>query len=141
MVDDDPPVVMPTERIVSAWTLPVQLLAAATAEAPGATKLVPGQRTTAALRPPPAPADIHRPHHAPERPHRTSRTCSVRPPPGPRPTTTPDAPPPRKPARRAPTPNCRPLEAGFYLDEDIAIGTLAVLGPLLADHAPTDPAP
>ncbi|GAA3294622.1 hypothetical protein GCM10020295_19560 [Streptomyces cinereospinus] len=29
------------------------------------------------------------------------------------------------------------LEAGFYLYEDITLGALAVLGPLLGDHAPT----
>jgi hypothetical protein len=30
-----------------------------------------------------------------------------------------------------------PLEAGFHLYEDITLGALTVLGPLLADHAPT----
>ncbi|MEU0257654.1 hypothetical protein ABZ299_35555 [Streptomyces sp. NPDC006184] len=32
-------------------------------------------------------------------------------------------------------------QARFYLFEDIALGVLAVLGPLLADHSPTDTAP
>ncbi|MFD7299527.1 MULTISPECIES: hypothetical protein [Streptomyces] len=140
MVDGDPPPVMPTERIVSACTLPVQLLAAATAEAPGATKLVPGQRTTAALDLPlrlltstarttllSAAQDLTdllgTPTPRAETDDDTGRTAAAET--GPEGT---DA-------------ELPPLEAGFYLYEDIAIGTLAVLGPLLADHAPTDPAP
>ncbi|MYR57044.1 hypothetical protein GTY54_12650 [Streptomyces sp. SID625] len=137
MVDGDPPPVMPTERIVSACTLPVQLFAAATQEAPGMTKLVPGQRTTAAL----------------DLPLRllatTARSTllgaaqdltdllgpSATPDDGAGYATDPE------PVTDDTVTELPPLEAGFYLYEDIALGALSVLGPLLADHAPTDPTP
>jgi hypothetical protein len=136
MVDGDPPPLMPTERIVSACALPVQLIAGATKEAPGVAKLVPGQRTTAAL----------------DLPLRllatTARTTLLGAAQdltdllGPRATPDDDAgyatdP---EPVTDETVTELPPLEAGFYLYEDIALGALAVLGPLLADHAPADPA-
>ncbi|MFG2354791.1 hypothetical protein [Streptomyces sp. NPDC048521] len=136
MVDGDPPPVMPAERIVSACTLPVQLLAAATEEAPGVTKLVPGQRTTAALDLPlrlltttarntllgaaQDLTDLLGPRAA----HDDDAGYATDP----------------EPVTEDTVAELPPLEAGFYLYEDIALGALSVLGPLLADHAPTDSA-
>ncbi|AIR99560.1 hypothetical protein [Streptomyces glaucescens] len=134
MVDGDPPPVMPTERIVSACTLPVQLIAAtAIEEAPGVTKLVPGQRTTAALDLPlrllattarstlagaaQDLTDLLAPRAAPD----DDVGYATDP----------------EPVTDDPVTELPPLEAGFYLYEDIALGALSVLGPLLADHAPT----
>ncbi|MES9520397.1 hypothetical protein [Streptomyces capoamus] len=138
MVDGDPPPLMSTERMVAACTLPVQLMAAAaTGEVPTVAKLVPGQRTTAALDLPlrllavtarstllgaaQDITDLLGPSTAPDDGdgHAT----------GPEPVTD-------DPGTELP-----PLEAGFYLYEDIVLGALSVLGPLLADHAPTDPVP
>lgn len=140
MVDGEPPSLMPAERIISACTLPVQWLAATAAEAPAAAKLIPGQRTAAALDlplrllattaraafqgaaqdltdllgPPMAQgeADNDPGHDA--------------------------APGAQAEGTEAELP---PLEAGFYLYEDIVLGALVVLGPLLADHAPADTPP
>ncbi|BCM68680.1 MULTISPECIES: hypothetical protein [Streptomyces] len=137
MVDGDPPPVMPAERIVSACALPVQLLAAATAEAPGAAKLVPGPRTAAAFDLPlrlltttarstflgaaQDLTDLLGPRAAPD----DDAGYATDP----------------EPVTDDTVTELPPLEAGFYLYEDIALGALAVLGPLLADHAPTDTAP
>ncbi|MEU3862039.1 hypothetical protein AB0F03_32545 [Streptomyces sp. NPDC028722] len=146
MVDGEPPPVLPTERIVSAATFPVQWLAAATSEAPAATRAVPGQRTAAAL----------------DLPLRllatTARTAflgaaqdltDLLGTPTPRPGAEDDTDPGPGPGPAQPTaPEPPPLEAGFYLYEDVILGTLTVLGPLLSDHAPSgsedvpsDPAP
>ncbi|MFH9661722.1 hypothetical protein ACH4NF_26945 [Streptomyces sp. NPDC017248] len=132
MVDGDPPPVLPTERIVSACTLPVQLLAAATEEASAATGAVPGQRTAAAFDLPlrllagtarttllGAAQDLTDLLGTPA--HRTGPDGD-----DPEDTT----------AAESTDPELPPLEAGFYLYEDIALGALAVLGPLLAGHAP-----
>ncbi|MFF5538149.1 hypothetical protein ACFY71_37855 [Streptomyces cinerochromogenes] len=136
MVDGDPPPLMSTERIVSACTLPVQLLAAATAEAPGAARLVPGQRTATAFDLPLRLLTT------------TARTTllgaaqdltDLLGAPTPRPGTEGDTPTPEPAAENPETP-LPPLEAGFYLYEDIALGALSVLGPLLAAHAPADSA-
>ncbi|MFI1167157.1 hypothetical protein ACH4UM_27055 [Streptomyces sp. NPDC020801] len=140
MVDGDPPPLMSAERVVSACSLPVQWLAAFTGQAPTATKLIPGQRTAAALDLPlrllattaraalqgaaqdltdllgtPAPQDKtdDDPGHA----------------------AAPDADP------EGTDDELPPLEAGFYLYEDIVLGALVVLGPLLAEHAPIATAP
>ncbi|WP_251095709.1 hypothetical protein [Streptomyces sp. Caat 7-52] len=134
MVDGGPPPVMATERIVSACTLPVQLIAAATEEAPGVAKLVPGQRTTAALDLPlrlltttarstllsaaQDLTDLLGPRAAPD----DDAGYATDP----------------EPVTDDTSTELPPLEAGFYLYEDIALGALSVLGPLLADHAPTD---
>ncbi|MFJ4524549.1 hypothetical protein ACIP4Y_26995 [Streptomyces sp. NPDC088810] len=139
MVDGDPPPVMPTERIVSACTLPVQLIAAATEEKPGATRLLPGQRTAAALDLPlrlltstarstllGAAQDFTDLLGTPAHQAGTDGEAGD--------TTGPESDPEGTEA------DLPPLEAGFYLYEDIALGVLAVLGPLLADHAPTDSA-
>ncbi|MFF8030981.1 MULTISPECIES: hypothetical protein [unclassified Streptomyces] len=137
MVDGDPPPLMPAERIRSACTLPVQWLAVATAEAPAATGSVPGRRTAAALDLPlrllaatartavlgaaqdltdllgtpvtEAGADDGSGHDV----------------------TGPEA------GAEGTDAELPPLEAGFYLYEDVILGALAVLGPLLADRAPT----
>ncbi|WP_030342525.1 hypothetical protein [Streptomyces sp. NRRL S-1022] len=139
MVDGAPPPVMPTERIVSACTLPVQLIAAATEEAPAAARLVPGQRTTAAFDLPlrlltstarsallGAAQDLTdllgTPAHPTGAGGDTAHIADT-------------APDPEGTEAELP-----PLEAGFYLYEDVVLGALAVLGPLLADHAPTDSA-
>ncbi|MEU5536431.1 hypothetical protein [Streptomyces sp. NPDC020362] len=135
MIDGDPPPLEPVEQIVSACTLPVQWLAATTAEAPAATKLIPGQRTAAALDLPlrllattaraafqgaakdltdllgtPAPQD--------EIDDDTGQAA---------------APGADVEGGDGELPS---LEAGFYLYEDVILGALVVLGPLLADHAP-----
>ncbi|MEW2620113.1 hypothetical protein [Streptomyces sp. NPDC048106] len=135
MVDGDPPPPMPADRIVAACTLPVQWLAATTAKAPVATKLVPGQRTAATLDlplrllattartallgaaldltdllGPPAGAEAD-----------DDAGYATGPGPGAEDTDT----------------ELPPLEAGFYLYEDIVLGALVVVGPLLGDHAPT----
>ncbi|WP_405807883.1 hypothetical protein OG729_22690 [Streptomyces sp. NBC_00210] len=140
MVHGAPPPLMSAERIISTCTLPVQWLAATTAEVPAATKLIPGQRTTAALELPlrllattaraalqgaaqdftdllgtPAPQD--------ETGNGTGHD------------TAPDT------DAEGSDDELPPLEAGFYLYEDIVLGALVVLGPLLADHAPTATAP
>ncbi|WP_405448615.1 hypothetical protein OG399_17695 [Streptomyces achromogenes] len=137
MVDGDPPPVMPTERIVAACTLPVQLIAATTAEeAPEVTKLVPGQRTTAALDLP------LRLLATTARSTLLGAAQDITDLLGPRATPDDDAgyatdP---GPVTDDTVTELPPLEAGFYLYEDIALGALSVLGPLLADHAPTDSA-
>jgi hypothetical protein len=135
MVDGDPPPVMPAERIVSTWALPVQMLATATAETPGATRLVPGQRAAAALDLPlrlltstarstllGAAQDLTDLLGTPASQADTDGEAGD--------TTAPVSDPQGAEAELP------PLEAGFYLYEDIALGVLAVLGPLLADHAP-----
>ncbi|MFF1283969.1 hypothetical protein ACFVY4_24910 [Streptomyces sp. NPDC058299] len=135
MVDGEPPPVLPTERIVSAASFPVQWLAAATSEAPAATRAVPGQRTAAAL----------------DLPLRllatTARTAflgaaqdltDLLGTPTPRTGAQDDTEPGPAPAQ-PPAPELPPLEAGFYLYEDIILGTLTVLGPLLSDHAASGP--
>ncbi|MFF0203224.1 hypothetical protein [Streptomyces sp. NPDC005017] len=135
MVDGDLPPVMPAERIVAACALPVQWLAAATADAPAAARLVPGQRTAAALDLPlrllattartaflGAAQDLTDLLGTPE-------AGSV---PGPPPA------PETESAAPAAEPELPALEAGFYLYEDIVLGSLTVLGPLLAEHAPAD---
>lgn len=137
MVDGEPPPLMSAERIVSACTLPVQWLAAATAEAPTAAKMIPGQRTAAALDLPlrllattaraalqgaandltdllgtPAAqgeADDDTQYDTAAEADADAEGTEAEPP---------------------------PLEAGFYLYEDIILGALVVLGPLLAEHAP-----
>lgn len=139
MVDGDPPPLVTAERIVSACTLPVQWLAAATAEAPTTMNPIPGQRTAAALDLPlrllattaraafqgaaedltdllgsPAPQD-----ETDDTDDDTGRA------------TAPDA------DTDGSDDELPPLEAGFYLYEDIILGALVVLGPLLADHVPT----
>ncbi|MEU2712191.1 hypothetical protein [Streptomyces sp. NPDC007205] len=143
MVDGEPPPLMPPERLVSACTLPVQWLAAATAEVPTAAKLVPGQRTAAALDLPlrllattarsalqgaaqdltdllgtPAPQDDggHHAGHATDLDFDDDSGTDADT------DSSDDALP--------------PLEAGFHLYEDVVLGALVVLGPLLADHAP-----
>ncbi|MFF8906229.1 hypothetical protein [Streptomyces olivaceoviridis] len=141
MVDGDPPPVMSTERIVAACTLPVQLIAAATVEAPVVTKLVPGQRTTAALDLPlrlltttarstllsaaQDLTDLLGPGADPDDDADDDAGYATDP----------------EPVTDDTGAELPPLEAGFYLYEDIALGALSVLGPLLADHAPTDPEP
>ncbi|MGW0882946.1 hypothetical protein [Streptomyces sp. NPDC002671] len=140
MVDGDPPPPASTERIVSACTLPVQWLAAATAEAPATTKLIPGQRTAAALDLPlrllattartaflGAAQDLTDLFGtpAPEAETEDDTGYATAPEDDPQGTET----------------ELPPLEAGFYLYEDVVLGALAVLGPLLADHAPTDATP
>ncbi|MEU3412691.1 MULTISPECIES: hypothetical protein [unclassified Streptomyces] len=139
MVDGDPPPVMSTERIVAACTLPVQLIAAATEETPVATKLVPGQRMTAALD---LPLRLLATSARGTLLNAAQDLTDLL---GPRPDPDPDddaghATGPEPVADDTVT-ELPPLEAGFYLYEDIALGVLSVLGPLLADHAPTEPAP
>ncbi|MET8450934.1 hypothetical protein [Streptomyces sp. NPDC005209] len=142
MVDGDPPPLVSTERIVSACTLPVQWLAAATAKAPAATKLIPGQRTAAALDLPlrllattartaflGAAQDLTDLLGTPA--PQTEADDDT----GYAPATGPEADP------RGTETELPPLQAGFYLYEDVVLGALAVLGPLLADHAPADAAP
>nr|WSY54156.1 hypothetical protein OG999_31220 [Streptomyces sp. NBC_00886] len=138
MIDGDPPPLEPLERIISACILPVQWLAATTAEDPAATKVIPGRRTAAALDLPvrllaataraafqgaaedltdllgtPAPQD--------EIDDDTGQVTA----PG---TDAEDA--------EDGDDELPPLEAGFYLYEDVILGALVVLGPLLAGHAP-----
>ncbi|MFF3504384.1 hypothetical protein [Streptomyces sp. NPDC003247] len=138
MVDGDPPPLMSTERIVSAFSLPVQWLAA-TAEAPTAATLVPGQRTAAALDLPlrllattaraafrGAAQDLTDLLGPPAPPDETQDAAHV---------TATDS------GAEATDDELPPLEAGFYLYEDIVLGALVVLGPLLADHAPDGTAP
>ncbi|MEU3824120.1 hypothetical protein AB0F36_02205 [Streptomyces sp. NPDC029080] len=137
MVDGDPPPLMSTERMVAACTLPVQLMAAAATEkVPTVAKLVPGQRTTAALDLPLRLLAV------------TARSTLLGVAQdltdllGPRATdddagyaTDPE------PVTDYTVTELPPLEAGFYLYEDVVLGALSALGPLLADHAPPDPAP
>ncbi|MFI1367280.1 hypothetical protein [Streptomyces griseochromogenes] len=144
MIDGEPPPLMSRERIVSACVLPVQWLAAATAQAPTAAKLIPGQRTANALDLPlrllvstartalqGAAQDLTdllstpAPHVGPDDTgHGTTSDAAAD-----------DAADDERTDDEPP-----PLEAGFYLYEDVTLGALVVLGPLLADHAPTDPA-
>ncbi|MGW7256127.1 hypothetical protein [Streptomyces sp. NPDC054834] len=137
MVDGDPPPLVPAERIVSACALPVQWLAAATAEAPAATRYVPGQRTAAALDLPlrllaatartavlGAARDLTDLLGAPATQAETDDDSVYD-------ATTPE------PGEEGMDAELPPLEAGFYLYEDITLGALAVLGPSLGDHAPT----
>ncbi|MDO0926835.1 hypothetical protein QQY24_15935 [Streptomyces sp. TG1A-8] len=137
MVDGDPPPLMPGERIAAACVLPVQWLAAATAEEPAATSLLPGQRTAAALDLPVRLLAI------------TARAAlqgaaqdltDLLGAPAPRDGAGTDAGQGTAPGADAeaggPDDEPPPLEAGFYLYEDIVLGALVVLGPLLAGHAP-----
>ncbi|MET9733481.1 hypothetical protein ABZZ79_23350 [Streptomyces sp. NPDC006458] len=160
MVDGDLPPLVPAEKIVAACTLPVQWLAAATADAPAATRLVPGQRTAAALDLPlrllastartaflgaaqdltdllgtPGAGEASGPATTPEpepeaepRPESESGSES-------------GSGSEREPGAPATETELPPLEAGFYLYEDIVLGSLVVLGPLLAEHAPPDTTP
>lgn len=53
----------------------------------------------------------------------------------------PETPPPGTPGTASPEEDpdtLPPLEAGFHLYEDVALGTLVVLGPTLAAHAPAE---
>lgn len=140
MIDGEPPPLMSAERIISACTLPVQWLAATTAEAPAVTKLIPGQRTTAALDLPlrllattaraalqGAAQDFTDLLGTPASQGETGNDTGH--------DTAPDA------DGEGADDELPPLEAGFYLYEDIALGALVVLGPLLADNAPTATAP
>ncbi|MFF4546733.1 hypothetical protein [Streptomyces sp. NPDC001435] len=137
MVDGEPPPLMSAERIVSACTLPVQWLGAATAEAPTAARMIPGQRTAAALDLPlrllattaraalqGAAIDLTdllgMPAAQGEADDDTRHDAAA------------DAGAGVKDSESEPP----PLEAGFYLYEDIILGALVVLGPLLAEHAP-----
>ncbi|UXY31894.1 hypothetical protein [Streptomyces sp. HUAS TT20] len=139
MVDGEPPPLMSAERIVSACTLPVQWLAAATAEAPTAAKMIPGQRTAAALDLPlrllattaraalqGAANDLTdllgTPAAQGEADDDTQYDTAAEA----------DADADAEGTEAEPP----PLEAGFYLYEDIILGALVVLGPLLAEHAP-----
>jgi hypothetical protein len=137
MVDGDPPPLMPAERIVSACTLPVQWLAATTAETPAATRHVPGQRTAAALDLPlrllaatartavlGAAQDLTDLLGTPATQADTADDSGHD-------ATTLEA------GAEGTDAELPPLEAGFYLYEDVVLGALAVLGPLLADHAPS----
>lgn len=153
MVDGDPPPLMTTERITAAWTLPVQWIAATAAQTPAVARRIPGQRTAAALDLPlrllattartallgaaqdltgllttPAPA-TGEPTATDGEPSATDGADGE-------PTAASTA-----PAPDPEDPELPPLEGGFYLYEDIALGTLTVLGPLLSDHAPTGTAP
>ncbi|WP_316752309.1 hypothetical protein [Streptomyces herbicida] len=142
MVDGEPPPLLSSERIISACMLPVQWLAAATTKAPTAAKMIPGQRTAAALDLPlrllattaraafqGAANDLTDLLGTPAAQGEADDDT--------RDDTTADA---GAAATEAEPP---PLEAGFYLYEDIILGALVVLGPLLAEHAPpaTPPTP
>jgi hypothetical protein len=138
MVDGDPPPLMPTERILSTCSLPIQWIAAATAEAPDAMKLVPGQRTAAALGLPlrlmvtaARTAFLGAAQDLTDLLGTSTTQAGTEDDTGHA-----TAPEPDGEGTDAELP---PLEAGFYLYEDIALGALTVLGPLLADHAPTTP--
>lgn len=135
MVDGAPPPLMSAERITSACSPSVQWLIAATAEGPTATKLIPGQRTAAVL-------DL------PLRLLATSARAALQGAaqdltdllgtPVPQDEGEQHAGQPTDPDADADDDEPPPLEAGFYLYEDIVLGALVVLGPLLADHAPAD---
>ncbi|MFD7130817.1 hypothetical protein [Streptomyces sp. NPDC059894] len=146
MVDGDPPPLMATERIISACSLPVQWLAATAEAAPTATTLIPGQRTAAALDLPlrllattaraafrGATQDLTDLLSEPASQDETHDAADA---------TAADATAADSGAEgTADDEELPPLEAGFYLYEDIVLGALVVLGPLLADHAPTATAP
>lgn len=158
MVDGDPPPLMPAERIVAAFTLPVQWIAAATAETPTAANLIPGQRTAAALDFPlrllattartaflgaaqdlthllTSPADKAAGQDSAQTTDQATdqdATDDV-----PEPDTLPES----DGQDTLAGGELPPLEGGFYLYEDIVLGALDVLGPVLADHAPADTTP
>jgi hypothetical protein len=179
MVDAAPPPPMPAERIISACSLPVQCLAAATAQPATATKLIPGQRTAAALDLPlrllattaraafqAAAQDLTDLLATPAAQDETDPDAAPTPAPDTAPATDPEAaagysavpatdadaadpdgtdpdaagystvPATDADAAEGADDELPPLEAGFYLYEDIVLGALVVLGPLLAVHAP-----
>lgn len=140
MVHGDPPPLMSAERIISACTLPVQWVAAATAEASAAAKLIPGQSSAVAFDLPlrllattaraalqGAAQDLTGLLGTPAPQGETGNGTGH--------DTAPDA------DGEGADDELPPLEAGFYLYEDIALGALVVLGPLLADNAPTATTP
>lgn len=142
MIDGDPPPLLPVERIISTCTLPVQWLAAATAPTATATKLIPGQRTAAAFDLP--LRLLATTAHAALQGAAKDLTDLLGTPASPDETDDAEA---DNGTARAAAPEADadaeggddelpPLEAGFYLYEDIILGALAVLGPLLADRAP-----
>ncbi|MHB9860802.1 hypothetical protein [Streptomyces sp. YIM S03343] len=146
MLDGEPPPLMPPERIISTFTLPVHWIAAATAQAPGAAKLIPGQRIATALDLPlrllvatartafQGAAQDLTDLLSPQTPHTGPDDTAPEP--------TPEAEPETSAADEHADVEPPPLQAGFYLYEDITLGALVVLGPLLADHAPAvDEAP
>ncbi|MCE0447571.1 hypothetical protein LT493_36200 [Streptomyces tricolor] len=126
MVDGDPPARDARRADRLRLRASVQLLAAATAEAPGAAKLVPGPRTAAAFDLPlrlltttarstflgaaQDLTDLLGPRAAPD----DDAGYATDP----------------EPVTDDTVTELPPLEAGFYLYEDIALGALAVLGPL-----------
>ncbi|MET7683038.1 hypothetical protein [Streptomyces sp. NPDC005423] len=139
MVDGDPPPPMPAERVRSACAVPVQWLAAATAQPPTATEQMPGQRTAAALDLPlrllaaTARTTVLGAAHDLTDLFGTSATRAETDDGSGREATAPES------DAEGADPELPPLEAGFYLYEDVVLGAFAVLGPLLADHAPTGP--
>ncbi|WP_327315818.1 hypothetical protein [Streptomyces sp. NBC_01235] len=138
MVDGDPPPLMPAERILAACSLPVQWLAATTAEAPTATKLIPGQRTAAALD---LPLRLLAATARAAFQGAAQDLTDLLGTPAPQDGTGDDTGHATAPDAEGADDELPPLEAGFYLYEDIVVGALVVLGPLLADHAPTATAP
>ncbi|MFF8592373.1 hypothetical protein ACF061_13145 [Streptomyces sp. NPDC015220] len=164
MVDGDPPPLLPAERIAALCSLPVQWLAATTAGAPAATRLIPGRRTAAALDLPlrllagaaraalqGAAQDLTDLLGTPGPKNGTGTGTGTGPgsgtgagpghgddsEAGPAGSATADGPGADTAGAGDVGDELPPLEAGFYLYEDIALGALAVLGPLLAEHAPT----
>ncbi|MET9323630.1 hypothetical protein ABZX75_26120 [Streptomyces sp. NPDC003038] len=133
MADGPPPPLLPPERIAATFHLPLQWIAAVTAPTPTPLAVLPTQRTAAALDLPlrlltaTARAAIEGAGQ--------DLTSLLRP--APAADAPADGPPPDAAAADEDLP---PLEAGFYLYQDVALGALAVLGPLLATHAP-EPAP
>jgi len=128
MVDGEPPPLMPAERIRGTFSYPVRWLATSTAPHPTPVGPLPGQRTAATLDLPlrllagtaraaleGAALDLGDLLGAPA------------------------AAPPETEADSAVEDDELPhLEAGFYLYQDIVLGALTVLGPLLAEHAPEE---
>ncbi|MFE9360293.1 hypothetical protein ACFYPB_40345 [Streptomyces olivaceoviridis] len=134
MVDGAAPPLIPTEQITAALTLPIQALTAVTATAPAALKLIPTPRTASTL----------------DLPLRLLATTTQAALAGAAQDLTdlltPSTPAPDKDQEPAPGDSATeqdlpPLQAGFYLYRDVALGALHILGPLLGrQHQPTAPA-
>jgi hypothetical protein len=132
MVDGDPPPLVPADRILAQVGLPLRWMAAsANATTPGLVRALPVQNTAAAL-------DLPIRWFA-----ATARAAlagavddltGLLPRPSSSPATETALPGEAEPP--ADGEELPPLEAGFYLYQDVALGALTVLGPLLAAQAP-----
>ncbi|MFF9642909.1 hypothetical protein [Kitasatospora aureofaciens] len=126
MVDGDPPPLVSPDHILAQVGLPLRWLAtSATATTPGLVRALPVQNTAAALDLP-IRWFVATARAALEGAADDLTRLLPRPFPAP----------PSEAALPEDPEDLPPLEAGFYLYQDVVLGALVILGPLLAAHAP-----